>query len=351
MSEIFDHIFSIFSAMPAMFHYIVLFLFGSLTGSFINVCIYRMPRQQSIVFPASNCPKCNTPIKPYDNIPILSWLILGGKCRSCKKPISIQYPIVEALTALTFMLVFYRVGLSIQLPVYLFFAIYLLIAALTDLFTFFYPPRTTIPVKLVLPKIIISSDEPPPTKSDLVWEGVIYDETYKHKNPKSERIGIGQQIKDATLPKVFVKPIVIEKGIIPDEISIGGMVIGLFLALISEVSAVNLTIFPENPLVEAVIGFFAGAGSLYSVSAVYKLIRKKEGMGLGDVKLLGMIGIFLGWKSILITIFVGSLVGVLATIPYVVMSKMGRESPLPFGPSLAVGALLAFAISESFIFF
>lgn len=337
--------------MPNIFYYIATFLLGATVGSFINVCIYRLPRQESIVFPASHCPKCNTPIKPYDNIPILSWLILRGKCRACQQPISIQYPIVEAITAITFVLVYYRLGISWALPAYLFFAIYLLIAALTDLFTFFDPPKTKLPVQLTLPQITITENDPPAAETDVVWNGIIIDDVYHHENVDTEEIGVGQPIEPVKLPKILVQPILVEKGIIPDEISIGGTIIGLLLALISEMSGLNLTIFAQNPLIQSVLGFFVGAGSLYLLSILYRIIKNAEGMGLGDVKLLGMIGVFLGWKAIVITIFAGSILSLIITIPYLILAKMDMKSPLPFGPFLAVGALIAFLSKNSYIFF
>ncbi|RMH72261.1 MAG: prepilin peptidase [Gemmatimonadetes bacterium] len=335
--------------MPAAVFYPIWFVFGAMWGSFINVCIYRIPRRESIVFPASHCPHCGTPIKPYDNIPILSWLVLKGKCRACHKPISIQYPIVELISGVVFMLVFYRTGWSSQLPVYLFFSVYLLIGALTDLFTFFDPPRTELPVHLILPRITLSAAEPPTT--ELVWEGVISDETYAHENPNTETVGIGQPIEPVQLPPIHVKPIMVEKGIIPDEISIGGIIIGVLLALISEQTSFDLMLFPREPLLEAVLGFFAGAGSLYLLSVGYRLLKGIDGMGMGDVKYLGMIGVFLGWKAVIVTILVGSVVSLLVTVPYLLRSKMGSQSPMPFGPSLAVGALVALAFGDVLFLF
>src|SRR5688500_10239881 len=113
--------FEALTGVPEIFAYIFVFVIGAAVGSFLNVVIHRVPNEQSIVFPNSACPNCKTPIKPYDNIPILSWLILRGKCRSCSEPIAARYPAVELLTGFLFLLVYWQTGLSPILPVYLAF--------------------------------------------------------------------------------------------------------------------------------------------------------------------------------------------------------------------------------------
>ena len=128
-----------------MFIYIISFIFGSLIGSFLNVCIYRMPRNLSIITPSSRCPACNIPINPYDNIPILSYILLGGKCRICKAKISFRYPLVEFLNASLYFLVLWRFGLGWHIPVYFVFCSALVVITFIDLDFQIIPDRITLP--------------------------------------------------------------------------------------------------------------------------------------------------------------------------------------------------------------
>ncbi|NPA49576.1 MAG: prepilin peptidase [Thermodesulfobacteria bacterium] len=231
-------------------------LFGAVVGSFLNVCAYRLPREESIVFPGSRCPKCQAPIRWYDNIPILSYLLLRGRCRHCKAPISWRYPLVELFTAFLSVAVYLRFGLS---PVYLAFFAFtcaLLVASLIDL----------------------------------------------------------------------------DFQIIPDEISLPGILVGLAFS-------------PFNPLatpLEALLGALCGAGGLYLLAEFYYFVAKREGLGGGDLKLLAMIGAFLGVKSlipvVLIASFVGAVTGILVTLIQKVKEK--RTFAIPFGPFLSLAAIL-----------
>jgi leader peptidase (prepilin peptidase) / N-methyltransferase len=229
-------------------------LFGAIIGSFLNVVILRLPAENgSIVFPASHCPRCKTPLSWTDNIPLLSYLLLHGRCRYCHDPISLQYPVVELLMSLLTASLVYRFGFTVTAAGYLLFCAALLI---------------------------------------IIW------------------IDIYHQI-------------------IPDVISLPGIGIGLFFSFFN--SFVNWR--------DALIGLLAGGGILYAIALIYYLLRKQEGMGGGDIKLLAMIGAFLGWQSLPFVIFMssitGSLFGLLAMIP----QQKGVNTRIPFGPFLSCSAL------------
>ncbi len=230
-----------------------IFLFGLVVGSFVNVCIYRLPRHESIAFPASHCPNCKTPVRPWHNIPIIGFLMLMGKCRACESRISWRYPLVELLHGLGFLFILRQFGPSPQTLVYL---------------AFF---------------------------SSLV--AVIF-------------IDLSHQI-------------------IPDVITLPGIVIGVVAAS---------TILPPGPL-DSIIGLFLGGGIFYLVAILSLKILKKEGMGGGDIKLIAMIGAFLGWQGVLLTIFLASLSGAIIGILMILLRGRSRADLIPFGPYLAFGAV------------
>lgn len=228
-------------------------LFGALFGSFANVIIVRLPRGGSIAFPASHCPKCKTPIRWYDNIPILSYLILRGQCRHCGVKISWRYPVVELIMALTWGALFYFVGWQWVLFEYLIFVFGLVTVSFID---------------------------------------------FEHM-------------------------------ILPDVFTLGGIVLGLFGAAIN----------PERTLMGAVGGVLMGGGFLWAIAYIYLSLRDAEGMGGGDIKLLGWIGALLGWKAIPFVILSSSLLGSVVGIFVMLWTKGGMKTAIPFGPYLALGAL------------
>ena len=238
-------------------------ILGALIGSFLNVCICRLPREESIVTPGSHCPQCKNPIRFYDNIPVLSYVLLRGKCRHCGKPISMQYPVVEGVTALSSWVLFTTYGPSLS---YLFF--FAFVAAL-----------------------------------------------------------------------IVITVIDLQHQIIPDVISIPGMGVGLLGSLIlSHLSFLN-----------SLGGLVLGGGSLFLVATIYQWLFKREGMGGGDVKLLGMIGAFLGWKAVILTILLSSLIGSLIGILVMVLKGKDFKYAIPFGPFLSLGAVLTLFYGEAII--
>lgn len=242
------------NTLPGVFDDSIVFLFGACIGSFLNVCIYRIPEAKSIVTPRSSCPRCGTPIKSYDNIPILSWLILGGKCRQCRVPISIRYPMVELITGLAALGLYIKFGPTLAFPVYFLFVVALIVITFID----------------------------------------------------------------------------IDHQIIPNSISLPGVPLFFLLSLA----------VPQVTWFDSLIGILAGGGSLYLVAWIYQLVKKTEGMGMGDVKLLAMIGALVGWKGVLFTIFVSSTVGTLVGFAMIIATRRTLKTMLPFGPFLSVGAVI-----------
>lgn len=261
------------------------FLFGAIVGSFLNVCIYRLPREQSIVRPGSRCPGCSTPIAWYDNVPLLSYLLLGGRCRGCRAGISWRYPTVELLTAVMTVAVLDRFGMAPLGFVYLALVDGLIVASFVDL----------------------------------------------------------------------------EFQIIPDEISLGGLVLGLVLSPL--VPQLHGTSSPWLALWRSVVGALVGGGLLYATGAfgnvmLYGLRRlgvrlrrhpswraklakyrhMREAMGMGDVKLLAMAGSLLGWQLVTFTFFIAP---VLAVVPGLIVLALRRSNVIPYGPFLALGLLVA----------
>ena len=239
---------------PHLYLSIIAFIFGAVVGSFLNVCIYRMPRDESVVSPPSHCPHCAHRIRWYDNIPLVSYLALRGKCRGCGARISLQYPLVELINGLLTLALFLRFGPSLT-----FLVLFLFCSAL-----------------------------------------------------------------------VVVTFIDIEHQIIPDEISLSGIVLGFACSFF----------LPWQNWLNSLAGILLGGGSLLLVAWGYHRLTGKEGMGGGDIKLLAMMGAFLGWKAVPFIIFAGSLVGSVVGISMMLFQKKDSKLAIPFGPYLAFGALL-----------
>ena len=251
------------------------FLFGLVIGSFLNVCILRIPADKSIVLPASSCPKCGKAIATYDNIPVLSWLFLGGKCRHCKVKISAIYPAVEFLTGLLFLGCYLVFGLTAEALKWAVFAALLVVLTITDLRERILPDRVNF-------------------------------------------FGLGAGL----LFSFFTKPL-------------DGTALWL---------ANRWFEFPPPQMAlsfaDAALGALAGSGLLWIVAEGYFRLRGREGMGLGDVKMMAAVGAFLGLKRTMMTVLAGSLLGSVIGISLIAISKKGRDYELPFGTFLGAGALL-----------
>ncbi len=228
-------------------------LFGAILGSFLNVCILRLPAELSVVRPGSRCPKCGYVLRWYDNIPVVSWLLLRGKCRGCRASISIQYPLVELAVALVWAGFTWQLGPSLELFRGATFFTLLLGIAMTDA----------------------------------------------------------------------------REYIIPDEFSLGGLAVGLLFALPGG----------YRPVGDALLGAAAGFALLYVVAVGGKAVFKEEAMGGGDIKMMAMVGAFTGWTGVLLTIFLGSLLGTMIFVP---LALIGKKKLVPFGVFLALGAAVTF---------
>jgi leader peptidase (prepilin peptidase)/N-methyltransferase len=231
-----------------------IFLFGLVIGSFLNVCILRIPEDLSIVAPASRCPRCQTPINWYDNVPVFGWLWLRGKCRTCGLPISPMYPLVELTTGLLFVACYLEFGLTQSAVKWLFFTCLLIVLTITDLRVRLLP--------------------------DLVnWPG-------------------------------FVAGLFFSAVVPPDD----GFTVSLYVRL-----AHRLPPRPVQGLVDALLGAVFGSFLLWAVAALYKRVRGREGMGMGDVKMMALVGAFLGVRGAFLTILLGTLLGTLVGVTVIVI--------------------------------
>ena len=235
-------------------HPAALALLGAMIGSFLNVVIHRLPLKISLQSPPSRCPKCEARVAPWDNVPIVSWILLGGRCRRCRERISVRYPVVEALTAALFALTGATVTNAVALPFTLAFVAAMVVVTFIDL----------------------------------------------------------------------------DHMIIPDSITIPGTVIGLLAAFL------GAAVEPK----QALIGILVGAGGLLAVALGYRAATGRDGLGGGDVKLLGMVGAFLGPAGAFLTIMIGSLAGTIYACLFLLRSGEGRTAELPFGTFLAPGAVV-----------
>ncbi len=260
-------------SVPIVYSLIV-FIFGALVGSFLNVCILRLPKGESIVSPPSHCPACKSPIPFYDNIPLISYLILRARCRYCGARISFRYFVVELLMAALAVALLLRVGLGLGYFAYFVFVASLIVITFIDL----------------------------------------------------------------------------DERIVPDVISLPGIGLGLLLSIVNwQLPMDSLPILP-SPM-SSLIGVLLGGGSLLLVAWAYQLFTGREGMGGGDVKLLAMVGAFLGWPAIPVALFFASLTGSLIGLGLMIRKQADGKLALPFAPFLCLGAILHLFIGEILIDF
>ena len=235
---------------------------GLAIGSFLNVVIYRLPLGQSLLTPPSTCPSCRTRLRAIDNVPVLSWLMLGGKCHHCRAPISPQYPLVEFVTGALFLLI-----------------------------TWVTPMGPLLVARLILVVILIT----------------LFGIDLHHQ-------------------------------ILPNTITLPGIAIGFLFSLAGPPGWIS-----------SLLGIALGAGILYGIAAAYYAVRREEGLGMGDVKMLAMIGAFLGWKAVLVTLILSSFSGALVGIGLIAFSRGGMRLALPFGTFLSLGALAAMLVGEPLV--
>jgi leader peptidase (prepilin peptidase) / N-methyltransferase len=235
---------------------------GAIVGSFLNVCIYRLPRGKSIVWPASACPHCGRGLSWYENVPVASFLALGGVCRTCRARIGVQYPIVEAVTAAMFGLAWW-----------------------------YYGPSALLVSRLILGCALI----------------VLF-------------------------------AIDLEHHLLPNAITIPGIVVGFALSFIT-----------EPGWIASLIGIAVGGGVLFAIAEAYYRVRHEEGLGMGDVKMLAMVGAFLGWKLTLLTLMMASFSGTIIGVILIATKRGGMKYALPFGTFLALGAAAAATVGSTIL--
>ena len=227
---------------------------GLAVGSFLNVCIYRLPRRESVIWPRSHCPSCGRALRWFENLPVASYLVLGGRCRTCRAQVSLVYPLVEVVTPVLFVAQFWQLGWQPLLVVRLVFCSAMIVLLVIDL---------------------------------------------QHR-------------------------------ILPNAITVPGIGVGLLASL-----------FVEPGWREALIGIVLGGGGLFVLAEAYYRIRGEEGLGMGDVKMLAMIGAFLGWPLMLVTLFLGSVLGSAVGIVMLALGLADSKYALPLGSFLAIGAVVA----------
>ena len=237
--------------------------FGAVLGSFLNACVFRLPRGISMIHPPSSCPRCGERIRWYDNVPVLGWILLRGRCRSCRAAISPRYPVVEALTAIVFTLLALHYGPAPALAPALLFAWIMILVTLVDF----------------------------------------------------------------------------DARIIPDAVTLTGTAVGLLLAPL-----------PGPPsLIDATIGAVGGLSLLWSIAWGFERVTGKEGMGGGDIKFAALLGAFLGWKGLLLTLFIASVGGAIAGVIVLLSRRGGRDTSLPFGSFLAPAGLCVYVFGNDIL--
>jgi len=247
---------------PPAFQLVAAAMFGAVIGSFLNVCIYRLPLGHSVVWPASACPHCRRPLAWYENVPVVSYAMLGGRCRTCRTRIGVQYPIVEALTA-----------------------------AMCAAAWWYYGPGLLLLSRLVFGCALI----------------VLFAVDLEHH-------------------------------LLPNAITLPGIAVGLAFSF-----------FTEPGPRDALVGAIAGGGMLFAIAEAYYRIRHEEGLGMGDVKMLAMIGAFIGWKLTVLTLMMASLAGSIIGLALIVTKRGGMKYALPFGTFLALGAAAAATVGPALL--
>jgi leader peptidase (prepilin peptidase)/N-methyltransferase len=235
---------------------------GLIAGSFFNVCIHRLPRRESVVSPGSRCPNCGAAIGWRDNIPILSWIALRGRCRQCSARISAQYPLIELVTA------------------------------------------------VVAVAVVAVTPVGPLLASRLVLAGIL----------------------------IVLFMIDLEHQILPNVITLPGIVVGFLFSLVA----------PPGPI-SSLAGIVLGGGVLYLIGTAYYVVRKEEGIGMGDVKMLAMIGAFLGWQAVVLTVVLSSFAGAVIGLALIVFTRADMRHALPFGTFLALGAMVAMVAGDAIV--
>ena len=380
--------------LPFAFYAIAAFVFGLMVGSFLNVVIWRVPRGESIAFPGSHCGSCGAAVKPYDNIPLLSYAVLGGKCRRCKAKISWFYPSVELLTGLLFLAVVWKSG-----PTWVAVAEVIFVAVMVAL-TFIDARHQLLPNVMTYPAFVFALA----AITALAWWGAWFGAKPENHaylrffslrpdgNQSATEMALFGAVLIASAAPVFwlidrfddvlfgkyfdlaedendssvvedqEKEIAAQRQ--HDRVIYATMVLGVLLAIIWAVKGYQLS--GPRPLgffdiewgaysnaygnlLQACLGALIGGGIIWLLRAAYFLARGFEGMGLGDVKLMAVIGAFLGWQQSILVIIIGSLAGSIVGLILARKSKDGLKTAMPFGVFLGPAALIALFFGHTLV--
>ncbi len=238
------------------------FALGAVVGSFLNVVIHRYPREESIVFPSSHCPHCNAPIRWYDNVPLLSWLVLRGRCRACRGPIAARYPLVELANGLFYLALYFHSG---------------------------------------------------PTAGFLPLAAII----------------------SMTIALIYIDA---EIQILPDVIDLPGVAVGMTIGAL-QLGVLYPRLMLADSALDSLLGAVTGAGIILAIIGAYWLVRRVEGMGFGDVKMMAMIGAVVGWRAVFGVLMLAAVSGVVIAVPSALKSARGMQTALPFGVFLGMATL------------
>lgn len=258
------------SALPIWFLYLIAGLIGAILGSFANVCIFRMPRRKSVIWPRSHCPHCDHVLSAWENVPVISFVVLRGRCRECRGRISLQYPAIETASIVLSLLAWWHFGEPIRYLVYFCLLIVpLLIASIIDL----------------------------------------------------------------------------KRYIIPDSITIPGIIVGFAVHTFLEGMGAPYW----RGALDSLLGVLVGGGALYIVAIAYEKLRKQEGLGGGDVKLIAMLGAFFGWRAAILMLLMSSLLGSVVGLVLIIALRKDLKYAIPFGPFLATAGLIYLFAGERII--
>jgi prepilin signal peptidase PulO-like enzyme (type II secretory pathway) len=383
--------------LPFPFYAVSAFILGLIFGSFLNVVIYRTPQGLSVVSPGSHCAACGAPVRAFDNIPLVSFALLGGRCRSCRARISLTYPTVELLTGAIFVALVFRTGPSWDVLLEFAFACVMIALIFTDAQRHLIPNVITYPaflfaligataragwgeqigptfdITIIVPGL---HSEFTPWRAallggslfamaapgfwlldrlDPVLFGKYYDWEESDENPpgRASLPATGDSADlppEATLDQESSEDAEAERRqcrVIRATMILGLIVAGAWAAMVISSSAKNLPATEDayGGLLRASAGALIFGGLMWCIRASFFLIRKFEGMGLGDIKMMSAIGAFLGWIGAFSVMLLGSIIGVIAGLVLIFRSKRGFRTPMPFGACLGIASLIVMSVA------
>jgi leader peptidase (prepilin peptidase)/N-methyltransferase len=334
---------------------------GLVVGSFLNVCIQRLPADESVIRPGSRCPRCRAPIRPWDNIPVLSYLLLRGRCRACRGAISWRYPAVEILTGLLFLGVVWRFGVGGRAVAWAAFLAGLVVVAFIDLEHMIVPDEVSLPG--IAAGLLAAWAWPPPgiwsaalgvlLGGGLLWAAALAAPRLLTKG----RVEVDAELRIAKINQTARRLLNVAAEDVQGHACVEVLGEQSDLVRVCREAAVEGRTYSDEPLdlpgrdgagVPVLVTSTVRRGPDHAFAGA-RLVLKREGMGLGDVKLAAMIGAFLGWQGLLVAFLLGTLSGSLVGLGLLSAGLKVREEPIPFGPFLALGATGALFWGEGLV--